>query len=114
MLGNPHHIEIKGSLDDLLKMVSEASAAGDFFKVGRRVSEAEQLEHSGRLYIAMSGVLTTLVVKKARRAPQDALHRQLKDNIRGLHQMRLWARADPTKHLGDDGEEVISRATRIH
>jgi hypothetical protein len=99
------------TLEKLFARIAAASAAKDFVAgVDGLIEAATVLEHSGRVYGAMVGLLTNIVVKKGKRVPEDRIKSDLKQCVRGLSTLRLWTRSHPDKpNWVDDGKETISK-----
>ena len=68
------------------------------------IEKAREVCHTGRVYIACSGVINNTVVKKSRKTPMDLLQTHSKRCARGIRDMGLWS-ARP------DGREIVSQET---
>ena len=110
-------VQLKSKLDDLKVRIHEVAAASEFLDINPDVTTANGVEHSGRLYLAMVGVVAVLVIKKHQRCPGEQLSRELRGIARGLSEMRLWTRFMPSKkgskEMQDDGREVVSEVLLV-
>ena len=96
---------------DALKLrIAAVSASKDFVTgIDALLDDASKTEHEGRLYSAMVGLLTNIVVKRGKKIPDATIKPALRKCIRGLHTLRLWTRCHPDQpEWQEDGKETIS------
>ncbi len=105
----PGFKKLMPAVEVLDQRIKDVRAASTFLPVETICKAAEELVHSGRVYVAVAGALLNTVVKKAKGASEEQLTRDCRVCIKGLAEMRLWTREVPSKELKDDGREVVSK-----
>ncbi len=106
---------LPGQLDVLKERIGAVAASKDFVVgIEPLLQKAEQTEHNGRIYTAMVGLLTNLVVKRGKKIPDETIKADLKKCVRGLHTLRIWTRTHPDRpEWSEDGKETISKVPHL-
>ena len=103
MLGIDHE-SVSGLIDILKQKCLEVSAYVQWAKpLQEFVDLTLELEHTGRIYVAVAGATINLVVKPAMKVPVDNIKRAIRKVILGTARMKLWC-----FDQRGDGREVLT------